>query len=87
MLKDYDRIMFFEPGATRGSVNVKRIVTPSGTAIMIDANRLIVAIVMGAREFLWVSSEKDPVKQNLLTFMKRYPNGLSPWAGGAPVIS
>ena len=85
--KDYDRIMFFEPSATRGSVNVKRIITPAGTAIMIDANRLIGAIVIGAREFLWVNSEKQPVKQNLLSFMKRYPNGLPPWAGGAPVIS
>lgn len=85
--KDYDRVMFYEPAATRGSVNIKRIVTRDGTAIMIDLNRLVGSIVIGAREFLWVESDRDPVKRNLSSFMRRYPNGLAPWAGGAPIIS
>jgi hypothetical protein len=56
-------------------------------ALNIDLNIFCLSMIDAVEE--WYDQIKnDPIfVENYKTFMKRYPNGLSPYIGGVPVIS
>lgn len=89
--KDYERIIFLDPSA-KNRITVKRIsVTDPNTgekksAIAIDLESLIHAILSGVDESLQIAKGTKPFDDNYKNFMQLYPQGISPWIGGASVI-
>jgi hypothetical protein len=79
----FERIMFIEPGATTNVIHYSRI----NEALCIDLPSFCTEVLQGARKFLAEEKENLNVRRNMLHFVQRYPEGLTPYIGGVPVIS
>ena len=79
----YERVLFVEPSAT---TNVFHNNIMNG-ALNIDVRIFCSDMIAGAKEWLEENKETDLFKKNYDKFMRRYPNGLSPYIVGVPVIS
>lgn len=82
----YRRIWFFEPGSSViGHLN--RSSDGSGNVdLNIDINVFCNDIVGSAECWLGEVESTERYKTNYKKFMKRYPDGLLPFASGVPVI-
>jgi hypothetical protein len=79
----YKRIIFVEPGAT-GSILHRNIIND---AMNLDLPIFCKDILDGADAWLKQAEQTPEYQKNYPTFAQRYPNGLSPYIGGVPVIS
>lgn len=80
---DYSRVLFLEP--TNNAVVLHDNIL--NDALNIDLNIFCLSMIDAVIN--WQNDVKnDPIFiKNYKSFMKRYPNGLSPYIGGVPVIS
>ena len=78
----YERIVFFEPGVMQ-SVSHYNL---SDDEFCIDLPRFCQEMLMGARAWLKARGDDPMVAQNLESFVRRHPTGLSPHFVGAPLI-
>jgi hypothetical protein len=58
-----------------------------GDALQVDIPTFCGDVVRGANEWLEEVKDTDRFQRNYSAFMRRYPNGLPPYVGGAAVIS
>ncbi len=83
----YERIGFLEPG---GPVTMHMNIIYLGgdrKVLNIDARLFCHEVVDSARTWLATVVGTEPYETNLTSFVTRYPNGLAPFAAGAPVIA
>ncbi|MEK7624585.1 MAG: hypothetical protein AAB404_02620 [Patescibacteria group bacterium] len=80
---DYKRVLFVEPSTTT-SVFHNNI---ANGALNIDVGIFCNDLISGAKKWLSENEETALYKKNYDKFMRRYPNGLSPYIVGVPVIS
>ena len=80
---NYKRVLFVEPSATT-NVFHNNIMED---ALNIDVRIFCNDIISGAEAWLDENEETELYKKNYDKFMRRYPNGLSPYIVGVPVIS
>ncbi|EMR73199.1 hypothetical protein MCGE09_00036 [Thaumarchaeota archaeon SCGC AB-539-E09] len=78
----YKRILFFEPSATTSVFHCNIL----NDALNIDVRIFCEDIILGALAWLKQNEGTDLYKANYDKFMRRYPNGLSPYISGVPVI-
>jgi len=79
----YSRIIFVEPSATTNVFHCNIL----NDALNIDVRIFCLDIVEGAKEWLDEVEETERFQENYSKFMRRYPNGLSPYIVGVPIIS
>ena len=79
----YKRVLFVEPSATTNVFHNNIM----NDALNIDVRIFCNDMITGAEEWLKENEETDLFKKNYDKFMRRYPNGLSPYIVGVPVIS
>jgi hypothetical protein len=79
----YSRIIFVEPGATKSVIHY----TKMNDVLTIDLPLFCEEVLRGASKWLAASSGTEPFEGNLKKFVQRYPNGLSPYIRGVPVIA
>jgi hypothetical protein len=80
---NYKRVIFVEPSATTYIFHNNIL----NDALNIDVRIFCNDIISGAEEWLNENENTDLYKRNSDIFMRRYPNGLSPYIVGVPVIS
>jgi len=80
---NYKRVLFIEPSATTLIAHNNIL----NDALNIDVKIFCNDIVLSAEEWLKENQETELYKKNYDKFMRRYPNGLSPYIVGVPVIS
>ncbi len=80
--KNYKRIIFIEPGVTTNKIHNSLI----NDAIVIDLKTFCTDIINGVENWLQKNENNEIFKNNYNKFIKRYPNGLSPYIGGVPII-
>lgn len=78
----YERILFVEPSATTNIFHCNVL----NDALNIDVRIFCEDIILGALAWLQQHEGTDLYKANYNKFMRRYPNGLSPYIVGVPVI-
>ncbi len=78
----YSRIIFLEPGVT-SNVFHNNIM---GDAYNIDVKIFVSDILSAVRKWYDAKKNTDTVKTNLSNLLRRYPEGLSPYIVGTPVI-
>lgn len=79
----YKRVLFIEPSATKPILHNNIM----NDALNIDVRIFCIDIVTGAEKWLSENEKTKLYKKNYDKFMRRYPNGLSPYIDGLPVIS
>lgn len=79
----YDRIMFIEPCINSICCHNNIINNALNIDLRIFCNNMISAV----RKWLTTVEQNPNFTRNYAHFMKRYPEGLSPYIGGVPVIS
>ena len=79
----YSRILFVEPTASSNVFHCNII----DDALNIDVRVFCLDIIAGALRWLDEVEETELYQENYSKFMRRYPNGLSPYIGRVPVIS
>jgi len=79
----YKRVLFVEPSATTNVFHNNIM----NDALNIDVRIFCNDLISGAEEWLNENEETELYKKNYDKFMRRYPNGLSPYIVGVPVIS
>ena len=80
---NYKRVLFVEPSATTNVFHNNIM----NDALNIDVKIFCNDIISGAEAWLGENEETELYKKNYDKFMRRYPNGLSPYIVGVPVIS
>jgi hypothetical protein len=78
----YTRIIFIEPTGYSGVAHNNVLMD----ALNIDVRVFCGEILAAARRWLPAVQGSDPYERNYSRFVRRYPNGLSPYIGGVPVI-
>ena len=78
----YSRILFVEPTATTNIFHNNIL----NDALNIDIRIFCNDIISGALVWLQQNESTELYKKNYNKFMRRYPNGLSPYISGMPVI-
>lgn len=76
----YSRIIFLEPSQHLMHCNTMN------DALNIDVRRFCLDIIAGAREWLLTAKGTPTFQQNFSKFVRRHPQGLSPYIAGVPVI-
>ncbi|PIP17784.1 MAG: hypothetical protein COX43_02405 [Parcubacteria group bacterium CG23_combo_of_CG06-09_8_20_14_all_35_9] len=79
----YKRVLFVEPSTTTNVFHNNIM----NDALNIDVRIFCNDITEGAEKWLDENEETELYKKNYDKFMRRYPNGLSPYIVGVPVIS
>lgn len=79
---NYTRILFLEPKTT----NIVMHNNVLNDALNIDISIFCTDMIKGVEEWLAEVEEKEIYKINFDKFIKRYPNGLSPYITGIAVI-
>lgn len=79
----YKRVLFVEPSATTNIFHNNII----NDALNIDVRIFCNDIISGAEQWLSENEKTELYNKNYDKFMRRYPNGLSPYIVGASVIS
>jgi len=79
----YKRVLFVEPSATTNVFHNNIM----NDALNIDVRIFCSDMIAGAEKWLEENEETELFKKNYDKFMRRYPNGLSPYIVGVPVIS
>jgi hypothetical protein len=79
----YERVLFVEPSATHAVFHNNIL----GDALNIDVGLFCEDMIQGVEKWLRENEENELHKQNYSKFMRRYPDGLSPYIVGVPVIS
>jgi len=79
----YERVLFVEPGATNNVFHNNVI----NDALNIDVRVFVRDILEGASKWLQEVENTDNYQRNYARFMRRFPNGLSPYISGVPVIT
>lgn len=79
----YSRFLFVEPSVTTNIIHCGIL----DDALCIDVRIFCMDIISGALVWLQQYEGTELYKRNYNKFMRRYPNGLSPYIGGVPVIS
>ena len=82
----YSRIFFVEPGGSNVTFSNNTFSTPAGTALNIDATSFCESMVSAMETWLLQARQLPQVAANLSTSVTRYPNGLSLFIVGFPVI-
>ena len=82
----YTRVLFLEPTVAmrRGLVLHNNILND---ALNLDVRSFCGDLVGSAREWLATVAGTEPFETNLKSTVRRYPSGILPYIGGAPVIS
>ena len=82
----HSRVLFLEPGntATSGMIMHNNVINDG---LNIDLPTFILTVVESAEEWLKKVENTDKFKRNHKHFMQRYPNGLSPYIVGVPLIA
>ncbi len=78
----FSRIMFIEPSATTNIVHYGQL----NDALCIDLNLFCREVISGARLWLKQAEQEDNFIKNYERFVRRYPNGLTPYIVGVPVV-
>ena len=78
----YARILFLEPGATSNVLHCNVL----NDALNIDVRIFCQDIIDGVRTWLGKVEGTPRFNTNMAKFIRRYPQGLSPYIGGVPVI-
>jgi len=73
-------------GASNVTFSNNTFSTPAGTALNIDATSFCESMVSAMETWLLQARQLPQVAANLSTSVTRYPNGLSPFIVGFPVI-
>ncbi len=79
----YARVLFVEPSSTSRIVLHNNVLND---ALNIDVRIFCRDIIGGANSWLMASQSTPNYQKNFLKLMQRYPNGLSPYIVGVPVI-
>lgn len=79
----YDRIIFIEPSINGISFHNNTMDNVLNIDLKIFCNNMLSAV----REWLKTVEQNPNFNKNYTHFMKRYPNGFSPYIVGIPVIS
>lgn len=77
----YARVLFVEP--VREPVLHRNVIND---ALNIDVRLFVEDLLTGALAWLHDAEKTDVYQRNYEVSMKRHPNGLAPYIGGAPVI-
>jgi len=80
----YERVLFVEPSTTTNIVLHCNVIND---ALNIDVKIFCSDLVGAAEKWLEENENTDLYKKNHDKFMRRYPDGLSPYVVGVPVIS
>lgn len=79
----YSRIIFVEPG-NRGIMLHNNVMND---ALNIDVGRFCEDVISSCESWLAAVAADHTVQQNLANSMQRYPQGLTPYIAGIPVIA
>lgn len=79
----YSRVLFVEPGATSNVFHLNVL----NDALNLDVRTFCLDLVGAASEWQAIVAGTEPYDTNLVNTIQRYPDGLSPYIGGVPVIS
>ena len=79
----YSRVLFLEP------INKNMVLHDNvfNDALNIDLNIFCLSMIEAVEEWQYQMRDNPNFIKNYKTFMRRYPNGLSPYVVGVPVIS
>ena len=80
----YKRVIFVEPTLSNGYIFHNNILED---ALNIDVKIFCEDIINGVEAWLIKNENSDNYNKNNNKYMKRHPNGLSPYIVGVPVIS
>lgn len=80
----YKRVIFVEPTLSNGNIFHNNILED---ALNIDVKIFCEDIINGVEAWLVKNENLDNYNKNNNKYMKRHPNGLSPYIVGIPVIS
>lgn len=80
---NYKRVLFVEPSASTNVFHNNIM----NDALNIDVRIFCNDMISGAEKSLGENEETELYKKNYDKFMRRYPDGLSPYVVGVPVIS
>ena len=80
----YKRVLFVEPSATDNILLHNNVLND---ALNIDIRLFVRDILEGASKWLQEVENTANYQRNYAHFMRRYPNGLSPYISGVPVIT
>jgi len=78
----YSRIVFVEPSVTKSVLHCNIL----NDALNIDVRVFCNDIIEGAKLWLQQNEQTEIYRKNCDKFSRRYPNGLSPYIVGVPVI-
>ncbi len=79
---NYSRVLFLEPGTTTNILHCNVLMD----ALNLDLGIFCTAMLDGADRWLGQASGMPQFLHNYDRFVRRYPNGLSPYIVGTPVI-
>jgi hypothetical protein len=80
----YERIIFVEPSGSNNIIMHNNIIN---NALNIDVRIFCQSMIDSAEQWLAENERTELYENNYSKFMKRYPNGLTPYIVGVPVIS
>lgn len=83
--KTNTRVLFIEPGNSN-RFHKLRMGGNDEEAIVIDIQYFCSDITNAARKWWRASQGKEPLETNYQKFIQRYPNGITPYIVGVPVI-
>ncbi len=85
---EYERILFFEPGAEISVTGIHCCIVGANTenrSLIIDLKQFCTDVVAGAKTWLTKNQENENYKTNYERLIRRYPEGITPVLG-CPVI-
>ena len=82
----YTRVFFLEPGTNSNIFHNCLFTHSTATALNIDIRFFCIDMVRSAESWLALNESTPTFQTNFPKFIQRYPNGITPYVLGTPVI-